>query len=40
MLAMNLGDEGLDELIFGKASQKDKDAKKNGDDDQWMGWVD
>lgn len=38
MLAMNLGDEGLDELIFGKASQKEKDA--NDDEDQWMGWVD
>ena len=40
MLAMNLGDEGLDDLIFGKASQKDKDAKKKNDEDQWMGWVD
>jgi len=36
-LILNLGDKGLDDLIFGK---KKSQEKPDEDEDAWMGWVD
>ena len=36
-LLLNLGDEGLDDLIYGKKRPKENDEKN---EDEWMGWID